>query len=61
MTQSEIGKQLGVSQMQISRISRRALGKLLSAVQGEPEGDALLRPSTGGCRSATMRAPTAGF
>jgi RNA polymerase sigma-B factor len=35
MTQYEIGQQLGVSQMQISRISRRALAKLLSAVQGD--------------------------
>jgi RNA polymerase sigma-B factor len=35
LTQSEIGSRLGVSQMQISRISRRALGKLLSAVRGE--------------------------
>jgi RNA polymerase sigma-B factor len=35
MTQSEIGERLGVSQMQISRISRAALWKLLSAVRGE--------------------------
>jgi RNA polymerase sigma-B factor len=35
MTQREIGDELGVSQMQISRISRRALGKLLTAVRGE--------------------------
>lgn len=35
MTQREIGRELGVSQMQISRISRRALGKLLAAVRGE--------------------------
>ena len=35
MTQHEIGRELGVSQMQISRISRRALGKLLTAVRGE--------------------------
>ena len=35
MTQREIGHQLGVSQMQISRISRRALAKLLTAVRGE--------------------------
>jgi RNA polymerase sigma-B factor len=37
LTQSEIGGRLGVSQMQISRVSRRALWKLLTAVQGEPE------------------------
>jgi RNA polymerase sigma-B factor len=35
MTQREIGHELGVSQMQVSRISRRALGKLLTAVRGE--------------------------
>ena len=35
MTQREIGHELGVSQMKISRISRRALGKLLTAVRGE--------------------------
>lgn len=37
LTQSEIGKMLGVSQMQISRISRRATKKLLAEVQAEPE------------------------
>jgi len=35
LTQKEIGDQLGVSQMQISRISRAALWKLLAAVRGE--------------------------
>ncbi len=35
LTQQEIGARLGVSQMQISRISRRALWKLLAAVRGE--------------------------
>ena len=34
LTQFEIGQRLGVSQMQISRISRRALWKLLVAVRG---------------------------
>jgi RNA polymerase sigma-B factor len=34
LTQKEIGDRLGVSQMQISRISRRALWKLLNAVRG---------------------------
>ena len=36
MSQSEIGKELGVSQMQISRIMRRGLRKLLEAVQDAP-------------------------
>ena len=35
MTQRDIGHELGVSQMQVSRINRRALGKLLTAVRGE--------------------------
>ena len=35
LTQSEIAEMLGVSQMQISRISRQALWKLLTAVRGE--------------------------
>jgi RNA polymerase sigma-B factor len=39
LTQSEIAARLGVSQMQISRISRRALWKLLAAVRGEDEVD----------------------
>jgi RNA polymerase sigma-B factor len=34
MTQREIGKRLGVSQMQVSRISRGGLKKLIAAVQG---------------------------
>jgi RNA polymerase sigma-B factor len=38
MTQLEIGRALGVSQMQISRISRRALNKLLDAVKGDVSG-----------------------
>ena len=39
LPQREIGMKLGVSQMQISRISRRALGKLLTAVRGEQAED----------------------
>jgi RNA polymerase sigma-B factor len=40
MTQAEIGRELGVSQMQISRIMRRALKKLLEAVRDdEPHAD----------------------
>lgn len=39
LTQSEIGRELGVSQMQISRISRRALQKLLTAVRADPPAE----------------------
>jgi RNA polymerase sigma-B factor len=35
LPQHEIGRRLGVSQMQVSRIMRRALAKILAAVQGE--------------------------
>jgi RNA polymerase sigma-B factor len=35
LTQKEIAKRLGVSQMQVSRIQRAALRKLLGAVRGE--------------------------
>ena len=45
LTQQEIGRRLGVSQMQISRISRRALWKLLAAVRGEPAESAV--PASG--------------
>jgi RNA polymerase sigma-B factor len=34
LTQYEIAERLGVSQMQISRVMRKALGKLLAAVRG---------------------------
>lgn len=35
LTQREIGRQIGVSQMQVSRIMRRALRRLLDAVQAD--------------------------
>lgn len=45
LPQHEIGIKLGVSQMQISRISRHALGKLLTAVRGEQGDDANKAPA----------------
>ncbi len=39
MSESEIGELLDVSQMRVSRIMRKALGKLLRAVRGEDEGE----------------------
>lgn len=39
LTQREIGDQIGVSQMQVSRLLRSALGKLLVAVRGGEESD----------------------
>ena len=40
LNQYEIGERLGISQMQVSRVMRKALAKLLEAVQGDetPEG-----------------------
>ena len=40
LKQREIGRRLGVSQMQVSRIMRTALRKILEAVQGDelPDG-----------------------
>src|SRR6266545_6817611 len=35
LKQREIGRRLGVSQMQVSRIMRKALQKILEAVQGD--------------------------
>ena len=40
LNQYEIGSRLGISQMQVSRIMRRALRKLLAAVQAEPVDEA---------------------
>jgi len=50
LNQYEIGSRLGVSQMQISRIMRRALRKLLGAVQGGDSAEA---------RPAQKRVPVA--
>ena len=36
LTQRQIGDRIGVSQMQVSRLLRRSLAKLLEAVQGKP-------------------------
>jgi RNA polymerase sigma-B factor len=47
LNQYEIGERLGISQMQVSRVMRRALAKMLEAVQGDeaPQG---LRTFEGG-------------
>ena len=44
LNQYEIGRRLGVSQMQVSRIMRRALRKLLAAVQAKAVDEADARP-----------------
>lgn len=46
LNQYEIGHLLGISQMQVSRIMRRALRKLLAAVQAEPVDQAEADRST---------------
>lgn len=56
LTQSEIGVTLGISQMQVSRISRRALWKLLAAVRGEEcEGQGAPRVRARSTESAAAR------
>jgi RNA polymerase sigma-B factor len=40
LTQREIGDRIGVSQMQVSRLLRSSLGKLLVAVRGGEDVDA---------------------
>jgi RNA polymerase sigma-B factor len=44
LKQREIGQRLGVSQMQVSRIMRTALGKILAAVQGDEPPEGQIRP-----------------
>lgn len=48
LNQYEIGRRLGVSQMQISRIMRRALRKLLDAVQDDEPPEAFEQPQAEG-------------
>lgn len=52
LNQYEIGERLGVSQMQVSRIMRRGLAKLLEAVQGdeEPTGKRTFEPGPADAR-----------
>jgi RNA polymerase sigma-B factor len=53
LNQYEIGRRLGVSQMQISRIMRRALRKLLDAVQDDELPESVRKAvSTNGARAA---------
>jgi len=52
-TQREIGERLGVSQMQVSRIMRQGLAKMLEAVQGDEQPD--------GRRTLTEARPDARF
>ena len=44
LKQREIGRRLGVSQMQVSRIMRKALGKILAAVQGDDPSEGTFGP-----------------
>jgi RNA polymerase sigma-B factor len=46
LTQGEIGRRIGVSQMQVSRILRQALGRLQAASTGEPALAGALQRST---------------
>ena len=44
LKQREIGRRLGISQMQVSRIMRTALGKVLAAVQGDEPAEGSFGP-----------------
>ncbi len=59
MNQYEIGEALGVSQMQVSRVMRRGLAKLLEAVQGEESPDGKRTFSNDQAGSALSRRPRA--
>ena len=58
LNQYEIGEALGVSQMQVSRVLRRALAKLLEAVQGDeaPDGRRTFSNETADARFPEGRA-----
>ena len=60
LTQTEIGRQLGYSQMHVSRLLRQAIAQLAGVAQRE----ALRRPRTHGrwshCRRASATWPSAG-
>jgi RNA polymerase sigma-B factor len=52
LNQYEIGERLGISQMQVSRVMRRALAKLLEAVQGSESPDGVRTFADDGRRDA---------
>ncbi len=58
LTQREVGEQIGISQMQVSRLQRSALSKLLTAVRGgdEDPDELLERLSAGGADTAVSAA-----
>ena len=61
MTQSQIGQQVGISQMQVSRLLARALGYLRPRIIGQPEyvtgalGDLVPRTDLNGAASHPRR------
>ena len=46
MTQAQIGQQLGISQMHVSRLSAQALGYLRQRLIGQPEHPPGARPAS---------------
>ena len=55
MTQDKIGQQLGLSQMQVSRLLGRALGYLRPRLLGLDQGDRLRRRPVGGMHGCDRR------
>jgi DNA-directed RNA polymerase sigma subunit (sigma70/sigma32) len=56
MTQAQIGEQLGISQMQVSRLLARALAYLRPRLLGLQERDAAVRPGNDPRRASLVPA-----
>ena len=61
MTQAQVGQQLGISQMHVSRLIAHALGYLRPRVTGMPDRPTGIRPGGGSAATrSAVRRPTAG-
>jgi len=57
MTQAQIGQQLGISQMHVSRLSAQALGYLRQRLHGPQEHPSAARPTSARARVVSSRLP----
>jgi RNA polymerase sigma-B factor len=62
MTQSQVARRLGISQMHVSRLQTRALAYLCSRILGQREQASAILPvrAPDGCRARPVSAPTLG-